>query len=399
MRKLDFSRRSSRILNLLWKHGSLSKYDLMKMTRYSASSVTSAVDQMLGAGWIVQNDPVVVGAGRPPIPLSIRPDAAYAVGASFHAGSVMATVCDLRQAVLTQATRPVRDPNDRSEILRDVSSAIEQVIAEIGESKILGIGIGAPGTVDAARGVGKAYCYMPGWINVPVRDFFEVAFGLPVAVENNIRTAAFGESIAGVARDRNPVVFIGGSTGIGAGIVMNGRIYVGRTGLAGEVGHMTVERSGPKCRCGKRGCLECMVSTPAVVSRVARSVAQGENRTADELLCGGFGIERVWVLSAAGDERVLAELQDVADYIAVGCINVKLMFDPEMIVLGGDFVRGGEQLLQWVCEGMKRASGSVEADRTQVVMSALGDQASAIGASCLAIQSATGMFSPGSQEV
>jgi len=92
-------------------------------------------------------------------------------------------------------------------------------------------------------------------------------------------------------------------------------------------------------------------------------------------------------------------LQDVADYIAVGCINVKLMFDPEMIVLGGDFVRGGEQLLQWVCEGMKRASGSVEADRTQVVMSALGDQASAIGASCLAIQSATGMFSPGSQEV
>lgn len=391
------SRRASVILNLLWKSAGLSKYELMKQTRYGASTVTSLVEQLGAAGLIIQSEPVVSGNGRPPQPLFLNPDARMAVGVDFHRGGVTAVMCDLGQHVVRECRRPISDPDDRAAIMRDVTDSIEEVLAGVDRSRVLGIGLGAPGSVDIHCGIGRSYCYMPGWHDVPVRDFLEVKFGLPVAVDNNVRAAAFGETVAGAAKGYGQVVFIGGRTGIGSGIVLGGRLYAGRTGMAGEVGHMTVERTGPRCRCGKRGCLETVASTPAVLSRVARVLAQRDGGNPDDILAG-LTIAEVWERCRRGDREIAETLRDIADYIAVACINVNLMFEPEIIVLGGDFVLGGVEFLTAVRESIDEAGGTVVSKSTQVVLSRLGQVANALGAGCLAIQKTLRLFAPAGLE-
>lgn len=391
------NRRASVLLNLLWRNSGLSKYELMKQTGYGASTVTSLVEQLAAAGMIIQSEPVASGNGRPPQPLSLNPDAGFAVGVDFHRGGIVAVLCDLGQRVRAETRRPITDPDDRAAIMRDVTDSVEEVLDGAERSRVLGIGLGAPGSVDIRRGIGRSYCYMPGWREVPARDFLEVAFGLPVAVDNNVRAAAFGETVAGAAKGFEHVVFIGGRTGIGSGIVLGGRLYSGRTGMAGEVGHMTVERAGPRCRCGKRGCLETVASTPAVLSRVSKILAQRNGGSAEEPL-GELTIAGVWERYRQGDADVGETLKDIADYIAVACINVNLMFEPEIIVLGGDFVLGGDEFLADVRQSIEEAGGSVGSKSTRVVLSRLGPVANALGAGCLAVQKTLRLFAPAGWE-
>lgn len=385
------SRRASVVLNLLWKNAGLSRYDLMKQTGYGASTVTSLVEQLNAAGLIVQSEPVASGNGRPPQPLSLNPDARYAVGVDFHRVGVTAVLCDLGQRVVKEYHRPISDPDDRSAIMRDVTESIEEILRGVDRSRVLGIGLGAPGSVDIHSGIGRSYCYMPGWHDVPARDFLEVKFGLPVAVDNNVRAAAFGETVAGAAKGYEQVVFIGGRTGIGSGIVLGGRLYAGKTGMAGEVGHMTVERTGPRCRCGKRGCLETVASTPAILARVARVLSQRDGGNPEDILAK-LTIREVWERYRSGDQEIADALRDIADYIAVACINVNLMFEPEIIVLGGDFVLGGDAFLSSVRESIAEAGGSVGSKSTRVVLSELGQVANALGAGCLAVQKTLRLF-------
>jgi len=280
------------------------------------------------------------------------------------------------------ATRTVEGPEA---VVARMIEAIEGLVPA--PAPDLRIGIGSPGPLDPYKGVILAAPNLPGWADFPLRQRIADHFGCPVGLANDANLAALGEWRFGAGRGYRDLLYVTLSTGIGGGVIIDGRMLVGHRGLAAELGHMTLDRKGPMCGCGHRGHLEALASGPAIVRRAAARLTAGEPSSLADLQRSGAPLtaEAVGQAARQGDPMALAVVNEAAE--ATGCHLASLAhaFNPEVIVLGGGVVQIGEPLLARIEEALRaEIIHPAYLEGLRLASAELGDDAGLFGAMVLA---------------
>ncbi len=261
--------------------------------------------------------------------------------------------------------------------------------AGISIDDLASIGIGAPGLVNAATGIVHTSPNLPGWRDVPLRDLLDRAFGNKVFVINDAKAAAVGEFHFGAGRGCRHFIYTTLSTGIGGGIVIDGQIYTGATGMAGEIGHMVIDDEGPLCSCGNHGCWEMLASGTALAREARRRIESGASTIMLDKVGGEIDkIDARLVHGAAieGDALAVELIKRTAYYIGVGLANIVNIFNPERIVIGGGLANIGDILLKPAYEEAARRAFSQPFQAVQFVTAELGGDSGIIGAAAYARQ-------------
>jgi glucokinase len=322
-------------------------------------------------------------------------ESGYLVGVDLGGTKILTARCDLQGRVLAQARQPTHAARGPEVVLGRIFDTIREVIGASDPAQLRGVGIGSPGALDVARGVVFDPANLPGWTEVPLRDLVSAwlaeQFGRPVRVEvgNDANAAALGEYRFGVGRDRpglRHMVYLTVSTGVGGGVITEGRVLLGRHGMAGEVGHMTIDVQGPRCNCGNIGCLEVLAAGPAIARAGEALVASGRAPLLARLV--GGEPERVTtelVVQAAGqdDPDALALLARIGTYLGMGVVNLIHLFNPELVCIGGGVAKAGSLLFDPLIATVDELALPAMRAGVAIVPATLGDQAGVLGAAAL----------------
>ena len=246
--------------------------------------------------------------------------------------------------------------------------------------------IAAAGAINPEEGIVTASPNLPGWHNVPLREMVEKETGLETFLINDASAAALGEHCFGIGRGVNNLIYITVSTGIGGGIIIDGKLYTGVSGSAGEIGHMTIDVNGPRCNCGNTGCLEVLASGKAVAREAQRAITQGTKTIILELAEGepqNITAQTVSAAAQKGDELASAIISKAATYLGVGMVNLVNAFNPEMIIVGGGMAKMGDMLLDTARKVVAERAFHLPTQQVRIVPSQLGDNAAVLGAAAL----------------
>jgi glucokinase len=262
------------------------------------------------------------------------------------------------------------------------------------DAGIIAVGIGAAGQIDRKNGVVVDAPNL-GVKDMPMRDILGKQFGKPVAVGNDVEVAALGEYLYGSGRGYSTFVVIFVGTGIGAGIVQNGRLYSGFTGTAGEVGHMIIQAGGRICGCGGRGCLEAYASRTAITKAIMAEIHHGRDSIlasdVEFQLKEGETIIRSGLLADAlnhGDALVTEIITEAADYLGYGLGSVMNFYNPECIILGGGVIEAIDLLFERAVHRARITALSEPGRKTTIIRTKLGDFSGVVGAACLGAEAA-----------
>jgi predicted NBD/HSP70 family sugar kinase len=367
-----------RVINALRQHGRISRAEIARRTGLSRSTVSSLVSELQADGLVVEREEAGAAhgeqGGRPPILLSFDASAGAAVGIDFGHRHVRVAVSDLSSAILAERTEPLDTDHAAHEGLDAAIELIDEALAEAGveRSRVIGAGLGLPGPIDQADGVIGSSAILPGWVGVAAAEEVRRRLDVPVIVDNDANLGALAELTHGAGRGATDLVYLKVSSGIGAGLILGGRLYRGWGGMAGELGHVLVDPEGKICRCGNRGCLETAASTGALLDMLRRS--HGDLTVAEMLALARDG--------DLGCRRVIADAGRVVGSAAAFMFNV---LNPQRLVVGGDLAAAGDLLLDGVRSSVRLAALPAAADAARVVAGVLGDRAQVLGALALAV--------------
>jgi glucokinase-like ROK family protein len=383
-----------RALDILMRTRVLSRPQLAERTGLSRATIGILVDELLQTGLVRERGLGDSGGGRPPLLLEFNPHAALALGARLRDRSWGIVLTDLDARVVQRVDAPLADASPAAAIAA-LQSGVAQVTAGIDTARLLpAIGLGTPGLVDMAAGVVKTAVDV-GWFDVPIGALASAALGLTAYVANRSKVGALAELWGGHDPAAQNLIYIAIGTGVAAGIVIHGQLYTGINSSAGELGHVTVAADGPLCACGNRGCLQALVSGPAISSRAREHLRQAPGSRLLDLVEGHperITAETVFAAAGQGDPLALRVVDETAQYLGMAVANLVNLFNPELIVLGGPVGQAGPVLLDPVCREAQRRAMAYPLSAVRIVTSTLGSDAGAIGAAVLVLQRANELF-------
>lgn len=369
------------VLNLLRTHRVTSRIELVHATGLSKATISEIVDQLTVQGFVRTVGRGEASSGRPPIMLEFDPQARLAMG--IHVGDtisqVMLTDLDARPLKALTAAPASGSPEDA---IASVLPLIQQLQHEVPREKLLGIGIGTPGLVDSARGIIQMAPDL-GWHDVPIVASVQTQVGLPVYAVNRAKASALAEAWCGSGRNIDNLVYLSISTGIAAGIVVDGQLYRGVSMSEGEMGHITILPDGPLCPCGNRGCLQTLAAGPALLAHARERLRKGSPSMLSELVSGQIDLLALEHISEAAnhhDPLVTAILEEAANYIGIGAANIVNILNPRMLILGGRVIRSLPQLVPLIETTLRQRAMPTPAQALSVVPSELGSDVVSIGA-------------------
>jgi len=326
-------------LNLIAARGPLSRTDLARESGLPAATISRIIGDFVAADLVLETASDASSGGRRPILLRVNPTAGYVVGVKLREDALTVAVCDLSCAVIYQCEAALPDPAPHRAVTT-IAAAVERCIGAAGVARraVLGVGVGLSGLIDSARGLCR-YSAILDWRDVDLGPALEYKLRLPVRVDNDVNTLAVAERQFGAGRDAADFLLVTVGRGVGLGIVIGGEIYRGARGGAGEVGHMTVDTSpdAPPCNCGKRGCLEAVASDYGIV-RAATGVEPGHRVEA--------AMRDVLDRAIAGDAATRAIFMRAGAALGVAVANLINIFDPALVLLGGEGLRAGDLILE-----------------------------------------------------
>jgi glucokinase len=274
------------------------------------------------------------------------------------------------------------------QVVHEIEKIVQRLLAtpKVDRSGILGVGVGISGHVNGERGIVMTNSNLPDWDYFPLRDTLKTHLGLPVIIDNDANCAAWGEYRHGAGRGSKDMCYVTFSTGCGMGIVINGRLYRGASGTAGEIGHTVVNPDGPMCSCGKRGCLMSYACGMAL-DQMARDCLQSGEDTLLKSVCGDcpdkVSAEQVAEAARQGDQAALRLLDLAGRYFGIGLSTIVQVLNPDTIVIGGGLVHIGPLLLEPCIKALNENIHHVLVDSARIVMSELWNDAGVIGAGAL----------------
>ena len=283
---------------------------------------------------------------------------------------------------------PTRADLGADGVVARIAELTEQVIVETCDatgatrSSFLGVGIGSPGPLDRERGV---VIFTPnlGWRDFPLRDRVQDAVRLPATLDNDANCATLGEWWIGAAKGARHVVGLTIGTGIGGGLILDGRLYHGVSDVAGEIGHTTIDSTGRRCGCGNYGCLEAYASGPAIAERARESLAGGESSVMTSLVGGDLSrLNAALVYAAAqqGDELAIQVVRETARFLGAGIANLLNIFNPEVVVLAGGVTQAGDALFEPMRAEVRRRAFRPAVEACRIVPGELRGTAGVVGA-------------------
>lgn len=313
----------------------------------------------------------------------------YVAAVDLGGTKILAAIIAPNGEILSRAKKSTGKDGRPGPVLDRIAEAVRKAAAGAGVElgQIRAVGIGAPGPVDAEAGVLRTAPNLDEWENVPVADELGARLGVPVALENDVRAAVLAEQAAGAGRGVRTWIAIWPGTGIGGGIVLDGQLWRGATGAAGELGHITVKAGGPRCGCGAKGHLEALASRTAIVRELAERAKHG-HATVLERVEGGVAESRSGDLADAfqkGDKEVVRAVDRAAKFLAMGIASVANTVNPEMVVIGGGLTEAlGDPFVRMIEAELRGRPMRAATDELRVVQSQLGDDAGITGAALIA---------------
>jgi len=290
----------------------------------------------------------------------------------------------------------------RKRMVTDAHQGVEKVMARIKRGigdlikkaegsghNVVGIGLGMPGIISHAEGIVRFSPNLAGWVDVPLRDAIAEGFGLPVFVENDANAYALGEAWYGAGRGAKSLICITLGTGVGGGIILDGKVWRGADGMAGEVGHITVDPKGPECGCGNRGCLERYSSATAVLEHTVIALAKGKESSLKPLFKkhdGSLTADAVREAAEAGDKLALGVYKDAGKYLGIALADLINLLNIERVVIGGGMAGAWGLFIGPLQAEIDRRAFSIPADRCRIVRGLIDDDAAVIGSAGLALK-------------
>jgi predicted NBD/HSP70 family sugar kinase len=357
-----------RVVRAVRMAGSLTQAEIARSTGLSAATVSNIVRELKDGG-TVEVTPTSAG-GRRARSISLSGAAGHVIGIDFGHTHLRVAIASLAHEVLAEDSERLdvdsssREGFDRAE--RMVGQLIEA--SGISREKVIGAGLGLPGPIDRESGVLGPTAMLPGWVGANPSAEMAERLGVPVHVDNDANLGALGELVWGAGRGARDLVYIKVAAGVGAGLVMGGRLYRGPGGTAGELGHITLDETGPVCRCGNRGCLETFAAARYVLPLL--QPAHGADLT----------MEKVVALAHGGDPGCRRVIADVGRHIAGGVAVLCNLLNPSRVVIGGPFAEAGDLLLGPIRDSLPRYAIPSAVRQLSVVPGALGRRAEVLGA-------------------
>jgi len=314
----------------------------------------------------------------------------HILGVDLGGTKILAAVFDDRGRLLAREKKATKPELGTVAVIKRIEECVHEALAAaaLPHTEIAALGIGVPGLVDPK---GEFVRIAPNlhWKDVPLARLLKKHLDVPVTVVNDVQAGTMAVSAFGAGRGLKTFACMFVGTGLGGGIVINGELYRGSTGMAGEVGHMVViAHDGPKCGCGNRGCLEAVASRSAIVRRIVNEIEDGRKSVVKQLCDGDLKRIRSRILATAyrdGDELVREVLHDAADYIGMGAANLINVLNPQAVILGGGVIEAlGDRLLPRIAKSAWAHVIAPTPQRVNIKDSGLGDDAGIIGAALAA---------------
>lgn len=354
--------------------GGLTQAEIARATGLSPASVSNIVHELAEDG--AASITMVRHNGRRARKVTLNPDAGLVAGVDFGNRHMRVAIADLAHNVLAEDYQTLSYGHKATEGVPRSEATVRHLVDKVGRRQVdlVGMSVGLPGPIVASTGRLSSPTILPGWADIDVAAAFRDALHVPVAVDNDAKLGALAESLWGSGRGLSDFAYLKVSTGIGAGLVLNGSIYRGAGGTAGEIGHTTIEENGPVCRCGNRGCLEVLAGVPALLESLRRSHGDG------------ITIEDVLQRSEAGDIGCRRVISDAGRHIGVAVANLCNLLSLQRIIIGGELALAGDLLLSAIADSMALRAISISAQQTEVTASVLGARAAVLGAVARALQ-------------
>jgi predicted NBD/HSP70 family sugar kinase len=366
-----------RAIEALYRHPGSSRVELARRTGLSRTTVSALVDELRRAGVVEEHvaadDERPRTTGRPPILLSLVPGAACAVGLDFGHQHIRVAVCDLSGEPVVDDWSPAEVDHAPTESLDLAQELVSAALRDAGvdQERLVGVGMGIAAPVDKRTGELRAEGILPGWHGIRPAAEMERRLGVRVQLANDANVGALGEKVFGAGRGVDDLVYVRLSAGIGAGLVVDGRLYQGAHGVAGEIGHVPIDDHGLICRCGNRGCLETIASPVAVASLLERSTGMP------------VSVPRLFELLRAEDRGATRAVSDAGDAVGRALAALVNLLNPELVLVGGDLAAAGAVVVDPIRAAIHRYSVAVAAAGVRVELGTLGDRAEVLGAAAL----------------
>jgi len=379
-------------VNFVRKQGPLSRTDLAELLGVSRASVTAIAGNLIELNVLEEVGHGKSEGGRRPRLLDINAGLGFIAGVDVGATSIDLALANFRGNILEKRSEPADVRKAPEQVLDRVNQLIVELLKEQGaeEEDLVGLGIGLPGPVHYPSGMLIEPPLMPAWDSFPIKDFLRKKFPQTnPAVDNDVNIMAIGEARAGGGKGVDNFFYVKIGTGIGCGIIVNGEIYRGSDGTAGDVGHICVDYNGPVCHCGNPGCLEVMAAGPAIAKRGMEAALSGNSKIMAALLdenAGTLSAKNVGRAAAAGDQianKIVADSGRMIGGVLAGLVN---FYNPRAIFIGGGVTNIGHHLLSTIRQATLRRATALSTRALQIEYSKLKDDAGVHGAIWLAIE-------------
>jgi glucokinase-like ROK family protein len=381
----------TRLLRLLRDQGALSRAELADRLQVPRPRLLTDLDGLLAAGLIQEAGPAASRGGRRSTLVELDPGLRFAA-VDLGASSIDVEITDGRLEPIAARTAVADIRSGPKAILHQVNEILAKFHAEGAYERLAAVGIGVPGPVSFRDGVPVSPPIMPGWDRYPVREVLAREHTCPVVVDNDVNIMSIGERYGGVATSVDNLLFVKVGTGIGCGIYLNGEVYRGTDGSAGDIGHIQVDSHGPVCSCGNVGCLEALFGGAALARDATAAAKAGTSPALAERLQANGGVTAKDVADGAaeGDVTCIRLIRDGGRRVGGVLAGLVSFINPSMIVIGGGLAGLGHILLAEIRSVVYRRSLPLATGNLPVVLSELGPRAGVVGAAVLASEFAYG---------
>jgi predicted NBD/HSP70 family sugar kinase len=368
----------SLVLGLVRDQGPISRTDIAERADLSPATITDITAVLIEQGLIYEHEAGVSTGGRRPILLALNRQAGLVLGAKLTDREIVSALIDLDAEIVDRQTAALGDDGSLEHVVDVLAGLVADLRSRHPGRRIFGLGLGLAGVVDRRSGVCRFSPFFQ-WHDVPIGRLLEERLALPVVLDNDVNTLTLAEQWFGAGADVADFLVVTLGRGVGMGMVLDGRLYRGGNGGAGEFGHATMATDGPLCDCGKRGCLEALVSSPALLRRLQSTL--GSDVTFDEAVA----------LARAGDLTARAVFAEAGRILGLALSHLINIFNPPLLIVGGEGAVAADLFLDPLRETLRANSFDGFFGDLRLVVEGWGDDAWARGAAGLMIEE---MFRP-----
>ncbi len=370
-----------KIIKTLYTQGDKTISYLCDVTKNSVPTVSNVIEDLLREDWIKNFGIGESKGGRKPVLYGLNPDAGFVMGVDLSRRYTRMGIFNIRNTQYGEILEKDIGLENTDDVLSFLQNSVKELLKvnKVDHSKILGMGIAIPGLFDIRKGISHSY---PQLGENQLQDTLEELLGFPVFVEHDTRSMALGERWFGKAKDYSNVLFLNIGSGIGLSMILDGKLYKGHTGYAGEFGHIQIDKEGELCYCGKIGCLETVASGTAIAKRAQREIKEGKNSIIIKQVDGDLSKIRfrtVIKTAKMGDQYAIELMEDMGEQLSKGIATLIHLFNPEAILLGGEIAEAVSLIQDPIRQKLNKYTMLILKEDAEIIVSDLKNSAGLLG--------------------